>query len=272
MSIFQEIRRKCREQLARPGCAVAVTDADVRVIPERGAPQDYGAEDGVNLRVLVHLLNFGHGYRHELHRHHGIGAWETMKRGALRLGPADGARLRAITKEEVGELFFETKTPPADLEPLRRMIFDVLRQTGERLDRDFSAVVAPCRTAAEVVERLRAFPAFDDPFLKKAQIAAREIRRWPDEADMTVACDNVIPCVLRAMGAIRLDPDLAAQIDRREPLPAGDREMDLRAAAIVAADRISDRPAELGDHLWRLGKDPEYRRLERHATKDTVFY
>lgn len=268
--MFDRIRALCRDIVGRQGCSVALTEADVRVTPERGARHDYGPGDGVHFRVLVHLLNFGHGYRHELHRHHGIGAWETMKRGAVRLG-----KLRPVARDEVGELFFGTPSPPEDLRPLQEMIVRVLRETWERAP-DLEALVAPCRTAAEVVETLaRTIPAFDDPFRKKAQIAAREIGRWPDEAEMTVACDNVIPCVLRAMGAIRLDPDLAARIDRCEPLPAGRREMELRAASILAGDRIARgvcTPAELGDCLWALGKDPKYRRLERHATKETVFY
>lgn len=32
-------------------------------------------------------------------------------------------------------------------------------------------------------------------------------------------------------------------------------------------------PIELGNYLWAvLGKEPSFRKYERHATKDTVFY
>jgi hypothetical protein len=29
---------------------------------------------------------------------------------------------------------------------------------------------------------------------------------------------------------------------------------------------------ELGDYLWTLGKNPRFRKVERHATIDTCFY
>lgn len=97
--------------------------------------------------------------------------------------------------------------------------------------------------------------------LKKAQLAAAHLHRrfggagrmpevfgFPADADadcegsvarLTVMADNVLPAVLRAAGVLRYSPALAAAIDGGEPLPAGDREIDLRAAAVVASARLA---------------------------------
>jgi hypothetical protein len=143
------------------------------------------------------------------------------------------------------------------------------------------------------------FPPFDDRrslpggkevlFLKKAQIAIAELYQrlgdsqveqfaFEDIKGFTVACDNVLPCVLRSLGILELSPELERKIDAREPLPAGPEEAQLRAAAIAAAEIMLQCgngafwAKELGDYLWTIGKDPKFRRVERHATMDTCFY
>ena len=74
------------------------------------------------------------------------------------------------------------------------------------------------------------------------------------------------------------DTELESLINRGEELRAGQRECELRAAAIVACDQIvmaSDGrigTLELDFYLWRMGKEDRFRGLERHATRDTFFY
>ena len=52
----------------------------------------------------------------------------------------------------------------------------------------------------------------------------------------------------------------------------------LRAAAVAACERIVARGSgsfdarQLDAFLWKLGKEPQYRGVARHATKDTIFY
>lgn len=94
--------------------------------------------------------------------------------------------------------------------------------------------------------------------LKKAQLAAAHLHRrfaarmpevfgFPEHesdgegsvASLTVMADNVLPAVLRAAGVLRYSAGLAAVIDSGEPLPAGDREVDLRACAVVASARLA---------------------------------
>ncbi|KAF1327334.1 Cobyrinic acid a,c-diamide synthase, partial [Globisporangium splendens] len=105
------------------------------------------------------------------------------------------------------------------------------------------------------------------------------------------------------------DSDLEQTINSGELLPAGVHECEVRAGAIVACEKIiaaSDGKVNVGDldgYLWRvgmyfdvrdkmaklvaaltlgahfcdsfafsIGKEPRFRGLERHATRDTFFY
>lgn len=84
-------------------------------------------------------------------------------------------------------------------------------------------------------------------------------------------------CTLSVNGT-QYDPELARVIDSGEPLPVGAHECEVRAGAIVACEKIVAasngrvNTTDLDFYLWRVGKDPEFRSLERHATRDTFFY
>ena len=330
------VRRTCAALASAPECLVRideqraisfVEELDMEAVKRSSHymefPVDFrDVQSEVCFHVTLHLFNFGHGFRHLLHKLCGVGAWQTMKQGIEALhetsaqGFIDAVTLLKLSEGMVDELF---QFPPqgssieADsIAPLRKMIAGVALSAGRRL------LELGCRTFAEfitdhslitqhgqpsglkLVEALADnFPPFDDRrvlpggkevlFLKKAQIAIAELyQRLGDSRDeqfsfgdmngFTVACDNVLPCVLRSLGILRLDPELERKIDSREPLPAGTEEAQLRAAAITAAEIMLQRgngafwAKELGDYLWTLGKDPEFRRVERHATIDTCFY
>lgn len=132
-------------------------------------------------------------------------------------------------------------------------------------------------------------------FYKKAQLVVGELYhrfRGEDErfafADgdrLTAFIDNVIVAVLRKLGVVATTPDLASRIEAHQALPSGGLdEVALRSAAMAGVETIVQRvealrgpgkltAVELGNYLWgHLGKTPEYRRYNRHATKDTVFY
>ena len=205
-----------------------------------------------------------------------------------------------------------TSDTSPDLEPLAALILGVAHDTGRRLRDlglgDFASFVyantrAPdtgSPSAAELVRRLAAaFPGFNDRriwrdgrevlFLKKAQITAIELHKrlsgrnpaafdFPDLDRLTVACDNVLPCVLRALGILILPDALERHIDSGRPLPAGPEEAELRATALAAAEVMIEHgqgafsAGEIGYYLWALGKDPRFRPLQRHATPDTCYY
>jgi hypothetical protein len=77
---------------------------------------------------------------------------------------------------------------------------------------------------------------------------------------------------------LQYDEELEGRINRGEELPAGQQDCELRAAALVACDRIVAASKgrlgalELDFYLWRVGKEDRFRGLERHATRDTFFY
>ena len=199
-----------------------------------------------------------------------------------------------------------------ELQPLVEMILEVARDSGERLLEmglpDFASFIDVHRgdpktdqlSAAWLVHQLATcFPAFNDRrewrdgqevlFLKKAQLAVAELYQrfnkqnpahfhFSDIDRFTVVCDNVLPCVLRALGILIMPGELLQRIDSRQPLPAGPDEAELRAVAVTAVETMIEHGRgkfwgkEIGDFLWTLGKDPLYRNIERHATLDTCFY
>ena len=231
-------------------------------------------------------------------------------------GFIDAYTLLDMSKDTVDKHFQfpppESSAAAEQIAPLRDMIVRVAHITGKRLielgylnfadfitDHSFSASQGQM-SGLKLVEALAdSFPPFDDRrvlpggkevlFLKKAQIAIAELYQrlgesQPDQfnfgdiKDFTVVCDNVLPCVLRSLGILRLSPELERRIDTRKPLMAGPEEVHLRATAIAAAENILQRSngafwaKELGDYLWTLGKKPKFRQVERHATPDTCFY
>jgi len=148
------------------------------------------------------------------------------------------------------------------------------------------------------------FPAFNDVstyegnqifILKKVQLLAADLYRtlkgktdkfeFVDIDQLTIMADNVVPAMLRKLKILELSDSLAKHIDEGKPLPSGTQEVELRALSIVACEEIVKLVKEkhqdkaqavnemnVDDYLWVLGKHPDYRKLERHYTQDTVFY
>jgi hypothetical protein len=82
-------------------------------------------------------------------------------------------------------------------------------------------------------------------------------------SELTIFSDNVIPCVLNALGILEYDDALAEYLKKGQVLPAGDWECQLRAGAIVAGDQIVAKAdkrlglLDLDTYLWRVGKSVE---------------
>lgn len=330
------VRRTCTALAYSPDCLVKIDkkraisfaeELDLQAVKGSSHYMEFSIEfpdvySEVCFHLTLHLFNFGHGFRHILHKVCGLGAWQTMKRGIETLhyknkkGFIDANTLIMFSDEMIDEIFqFPPRGSSFDADkitPLRDMILHVAHATGKRLLElgylsfsdffiDHSSTTANGHPSAlKLVEALADnFPAFDDRralpggkevlFLKKAQIAVAELYQrlrnsqtgyfaFGDIKNFTVACDNVLPCVLRSLNLLKIDLELERRIDERQPLPAGTEEAQLRAAAIAAAEIILKKvdgafwAKELGDYLWTLGKHPGFRRVERHATIDTCFY
>lgn len=162
------------------------------------------------------------------------------------------------------------------------------------------------RTSARCVALLASLPGFDDvasytykekendavtirvPILKKAQLLCATLARnappldaslfgFKDTNRLSAFADNVLPCVLHAAGALKFSPELSGIIERGEAIPAGSAmEVELRCGAITAVNELAvilKCSADALDFaLWKLGKDPRYRNINRHVTIDSLFY
>ncbi|KAG7397425.1 hypothetical protein PHYBOEH_000779 [Phytophthora boehmeriae] len=343
-SILARVRPSCAALVAREDSSVRVNPDKVRAFVEEldrsefqelAEPMHFplnfrSQQDELNFLTLYGLLNFGSGFRKELHKYTDrvfglIGMYisvpklngEFMKSLSLDL-VASYFSIPLEKDEEISPGIYMAK--PGPLKPLALMLQRVLNECGQKLVElkmeDFGAFVLanlspknagvleqkeaaePSASAVYLTNQFVAtFPAFDDHYecrgekvylLKRAQLSVACIHRrfkdnepkltFADIDELTAFSDNVLPCVLHALGVLEYDAELEAKINRSEELPAGQQECELRAAALVACDQIvaeskgAISTLELDFYLWRVGKEDRFRGLERHATRDTYFY
>lgn len=122
-------------------------------------------------------------------------------------------------------------------------------------------------TAAALAERL---PSYADvatydgrsvPLLKRAQIAPADLHgagvaAFPDLAALTCFPDYKLPQVLRHFGAFEYSRELARRIDGWEELRPGEpAEVEIRAATVVAVERLREALAERGRPLLSIEVD-----------------
>ena len=95
----ENVRWSCRAVANSPQCTVKIDETrahevidniDLSVLKKYShymkTPIAFLDEKSeVNFHIVLHLLNFGHGYRHPLHGLRNAGAWQTMKRGVEEL-------------------------------------------------------------------------------------------------------------------------------------------------------------------------------------------
>jgi len=239
--------------------------------------------------LTLDAINFGSGWFPEIVGPTASGytavagrlAARFRERGALptdRLATLDAAGAAELIGFEAGN------AAAAELTGLyARALNDLGILVEEAYGGRFLALVEDAGGSAErLAGILRRMPLFEDPpFYKRAQIAAADldlagVARFADLERLTAFADNLLPHVLRHDGVLSYAPDLAARIDRGEPLPAGSREeMEIRAAAVHAVELIAavtgTPPMRIDHVLWHRGQQPEYRAKPRHRTK-TAFY
>jgi hypothetical protein len=186
-----------------------------------------------------------------------------------------------------------------------------LREAGAALlarwGGDFAKLIDAAEgDAAALVKLIVAeFPSFRDEaewngapvrFWKRAQICAADLARLlPGEGPrahplgrlagldrLTAFADYKLPQLLRSLGILVYEPDLARRVDGREPLPAGSaEEVEIRAATVWACELIAReltrRPgaapvtaAEVDARLWIAGQQAAGMK-PYHRTR-TVYY
>ncbi len=158
--------------------------------------------------------------------------------------------------------------------PLLRERLENLREVGRVLQERYGGrgerlVEAAGGSAVALVRLLAAeFRSFDDrarydglevPFYKRAQLCVADLYgayggqglgSFGDLDRLTAFADYELPRVLRHLGILRYSPELAAAVDGRRLLPAGSpEEVEIRAATVVAVERLRRALAECGMHL-----------------------
>lgn len=127
-------------------------------------------------------------------------------------------------------------------------------------------------------------------FYKRAQILAGDLAgglagsplaEFHDLDQLTAFADYKVPQILRELGVLIYDDDLASIVDTRQRIPAGsDQEAEIRAATIISCDRIAAAmsasgreisAAELDWLLWSLSQRMPAGSRPYHLT-ETIYY
>ena len=277
--------------------------------PERDEELHYFGHGEATVAYVVTLdtINFGSGYFPWTQPRDGRTDYAMVARALTdhfeRHGPFPPEQLADISTEECGELFAQEIQHDARRK-LMASFAHTLGELGEHLsdhyDGSYVALVESAdHSAADLVDRLSAIPSFRDevvyenidvPFYKRAQIMAADLhlafegRDWghfEDIDDLTLFADNRVPHVLRLDGVLTYDDELADKVDGREFLPPGSpEEIEIRACAVDAVERLADALAEHGDdlpprlidnYLWHRGQQDRYRVRPAHLTQ-SVYY
>ena len=188
------------------------------------------------------------------------------------------------------------------LMPERLAIWHAVGQTlVEEFDGRFTNVITAAGGDALALVQLlvKNFPSFDDVwelegqpvrFYKRAQLAAAMLfeafggREWGNLARtdrLTVFADYKLPQVLRRLGILIYDPDLAATVDSQVLIPAGScQEVEIRVATVWAAELMrralaSRFPEVTALHidywLWFAGRDQGPDVKPYHRTLTTAY-
>jgi len=104
--------------------------------------------------------------------------------------------------------------------------------------------------------------------------------------NLTIFADNVIPTLLIHLDVIKTSSKVSKAIKNKENMSKTNIDVKLRAASIVACERIAKRLREqkikymdneiletdIDTYIWNLGKEDKYRGLTRIINKNTIYY
>jgi hypothetical protein len=212
----------------------------------------------------------------------------------------DGASLARVGTDQFRHIL--RGNVPIPLEDERLAIWNAV---GPVLVREFGGhwhelVRRANGSAVRLVELLVThFPSWDDmatfegrrvAFYKRAQLAAGMLYQayagqgWAAFADidtLTVYADYKLPQVLRKLGILVYDDELASQVDSQMHIPAGSRmEVEIRAATVWAGELmrralLPRAPGLTASHLdfwlWETGQQKSPTDLPYHRTLTTAY-
>eukprot|EP00877_Chromochloris_zofingiensis_P004080 jgi/Chrzof1/13673/Cz08g07170.t1 len=205
---------------------------------------------------------------------------------------------------------------PGPLQPLVTSIREVINSAGAALEArgertlgehvlnfvDHLAQSGKSALASSFITDLSDnFPGFQDtvtchdqqlPLLRKAQKLAFDLYlrfgtgehddrfKWADVDKLTADSGSLLPAVLRYKAVLQYSEALAAAVDARQPLPPGNEECTIRAAAVVAVDAMVQscngaiNAAELSSYLLSLTDEDQelHGKVVPHLTRETTAY
>lgn len=253
--------------------------------------------------IALDAINFGSGWFPVLKKRGGLSGYRSIAtacRESIEAGDAwDGAWLRSSTPASLARLLGQDPNEP-EVAELMALYAAAWRELGEWLlarhgDRFASVVAAAGGSAERLVLSLAELPLYRDvarydelevPLFKRAQITVADLARlfggkgpghFRDLDRLTLFADNLVPHVLRCHGVLVYAPALAARIDAEALLvPGSPEEVEIRAVAVEAVERLVARMAALGRPttahaldglLWNAGQAPEIKARPRHRAR-----
>ena len=279
-------------------CGASLPD---QPMPPPTQPVFEAFDDGRAMRVFAaDAINFGSGYHDIVRKDPGLSGARTMHARLHRYldatGPLDHLRLSAITPADCSQIFRQ-ELDGGGLEELMTLFATALNDLGTFVRArggTAQSVLEQCNhSAVGLAAALATMPFYADTqvhagepvaFYKRAQITPADLHReaiwtFSDLAQLTAFADNLVPHVLRVDGALEIDPNVIALIDKGDRLePGSSPEVELRAAAVVAVeamvaqiDRSHVWPLHVDQWLWERGGGARYKAIPRPRSR-SVFY
>ncbi len=245
--------------------------------------------------LTLDAINFGSGWFPTLRKPDGRSGYFTIATALTRRfadhGPWPASALAEIDAKEIAETLGQD--PDHELMALFAAgLQDLGHHVSDEHGGRFADVVdAAGSSAVALVQTLNSWDSFADtshydgipiPFLKRAQIAAADLCRsgvaaFRDLDRLTMFADNLVPHVLRLDGLLDYDDALLARIERGEVLEHGSAEeveiraCALHAVALITAERVGAREADIDSLLWHRGQEPRYKAVPRHRSRCTAY-
>lgn len=253
--------------------------------------------DEATLTLALDAINFGSGYHDVVRKQPGRSGSQTMSASLSDYvswtGPLDPDRLQRFTIDDCSQIFGQNLDDGA-LEELMSLFTTALNDLGEWLETNngTAAIIDRANGSAEALaDHLTDMLFYRDveshtgqsvAFYKRAQITPADLVRrvrpdlFTDLDRLTAFADNLVPHTLRMLGAVSLEPSLAAAIEAGTLLdPGGPAEVEIRAAGVVCVERLASLTGALAmdidAHLWDRGQDPTIKQSRRHRSR-SVFY
>jgi hypothetical protein len=282
----------------------AVLERYAATLPDAAPAQEQDAELALagdrELRaafaVCLDAVNFGSGWWPTIRKRDGLSGYRTIATGLAERFRSRGAwsadELAEIGPRELAAVFGQEPQ-----HPLMPRFAAALRDVGAHVAGEHAGSFAALADAAagsavrcaELLSRWRSFAdtsryrGREVPFFKRAQIAAADlaaadVAAFEDLDRLTAFADNLVPHVLRLDGVLRVDPALAAAIERGELLEHGSpAEVELRACGVHAVELLAAAtggrlcPAAIDSILWNRGAAPRYKAVPRHRSRCTAY-